>query len=95
MRQDWSLAPRPAWRVEKCCIVWGEVWLLLAPPTGIFAFVVRNLDFHAMGRFDSRDGGLGLTWLEKCEGRPNKQLSVGGRIFDSTRAVLCHSDASM
>jgi hypothetical protein len=30
----------------------GAVWLLLAPPTGIFAFVVRNLDFHAMGRFD-------------------------------------------
>jgi hypothetical protein len=37
----------------------------LLAPIGICAFVVGDLAFSAMRRFDYQDGGLGRLWLEK------------------------------
>jgi len=42
----------------------------------------------AMRRFDYRDGGLGLLWLEKCGAATNKQQSIGGTILGIHRHPL-------
>ena len=62
----------------------GAHWRLMAPPTGICAFVVGNLAFYGDVHFDYRDGGLRLLWLEKCGTDANQQPSVGkGRMLES------------